>query len=165
MKIWLLVLCVLLAGCRLSNGGKEVPNKDSSNGAGNGVSSSAPVVQPQKQSGVGQTLNVTIDAAGKVNEVLVLRLDYFPQPQSGGVSVPSCYDKITGQLVVARLVCGSNGNLSMDVTASQVNQQCYTSSPAKVIAANSSIVLAGCVGAAVLQLVPYSPDIKLEIKR
>jgi hypothetical protein len=158
------VFCFLaLSSCRISKVGTDTSGGGATVGGGNAVSSSSPVIQPQRQTEPGVQLTVNLDSSGKVKESLSLRLDYFPAPRPDGVSVPTCYDEIAGHLLVGRLVCGANGNIGMDVTAGQVNQKCYTANPKLRVAASSPIVLAGCVGPATLTTVKYEPDVKLEV--
>lgn len=152
-------------GCRISKLGKDYPESTNDSAAGDAIVTKSPIIQPQQQADSGASLNVTFDDAGKLKESLTLRLDYFPTPRPDGVSVPTCYTEIAGHLVVGRLICSANGNLAMDVVASQVNQQCYTSTPVRKIAAKSAIVLIGCVGSAVMQTTRYDPDLKLEVTK
>ena len=165
-----LLACVVLSnlflGCNISQKGEQVTdNKSGATKGGDASASTGPVIQPQKQSEPGQILKVTVDDEGKLLDVLVLRLDYFPAPRVDGVSVPSCYDKIAAHLVVGRLSCGENGNITVDVVADQVIQQCNTASPPIVLPARlPPPVLAGCKGPASLLVTRYSPDIKLEIR-
>lgn len=149
--------------CRMANLGKDYPESTAVTGTGDASSPKPPVLQPQRQSQLGGVLPLTIDDEGKVKEQLVLRLDYFPAPRPDGVSVPTCYQEISAGLVVGRVKCDSDANLSADVTASQVNQQCYTSTPARKIAARSAITLVGCKGTAQFQIFRFEPDLKIEI--
>ena len=155
---------VPLTGCRLHGSHDDKPDNETVSGSGEAEHSNAPVVQPQKQSESNQILKLSLDDAGKLNEVLVLRLDYFPAPNAAGVSVPSCYDNLSAHLVVGRLFCGANGGLAVDVTAAQVIQQCFTATPVKIIPAKSSISLVGCKGPVDLAVTKYSPDVKLEVR-
>jgi hypothetical protein len=154
----------LSASCRIAKVGKDYPDNEIQSGGGDATRSSAPAVQPQQQTTSGQVFSVSLDSGGVVREVLTLRLDYFPAPRADGVSVPTCYNEIAGHLVIARIYCGGNGNLSADVTASQVSQQCFTVTPTRKIDPKSPLQLAGCSGAATLKTYKFEPDIKLEVK-
>lgn len=163
---WFLVAAALVvSGCRLANVGKDYPEEQQKVGQSDAAGSKPPVVQPQKQAAAGSVLNISFDANGELVEKLTLRLDYFPAPRPDGVSVPTCYDELAGHLVVGRILCSSNGNLALDITAQQVQQKCYTSNPARSVEAKAKVVVAGCVGAASLTTVRYEPDIKLEVTR
>ena len=158
-----ILLCVLSAySCRISRVGKDYPDSQSPY-EGADASSHAPIIQPQRQAELGAVFKLSLDGSGKVLEKIGLRLDYFPAPRADGVSVPTCYEKISESLVVGRLSCVGNANLAMDITVSQVFQQCYTSSPMRKIAPTGAMALTGCIGAANLQAFRFSPDIKLEI--
>ena len=160
-----LILCLAtVASCRISKVGTDTSGGGAAAGGGNAVSSSPPVLQPQRQVEPGVQFTVNLDSAGKVKESLSLRLDYFPAPRPDGVSIPTCYEQIGGHLLVGRLVCVANGNFAMDVTASQVDQKCYTTNPKLRVAASSTVVLVGCVGTATLTTVRYEPDVKLEVR-
>jgi hypothetical protein len=153
----------LLDGCRMSNLGKDYPESTTVTGGADASTQKPPVIQPQRQAEVGNTLAVTVDDEGRLREELTLRLDYFPPPRPDGVSIPTCYQEIAGHLIVGRIFCEGNGNIAADVIASQVNQQCYTATPVRKLAAKSSVVLFGCKGAARIQTYRYEPDLKLEV--
>ena len=142
--------------------GKDYPDSHSPY-EGADVLAPAPIIQPQRQAELGEVFKLSVDGSGKVLEKIGLRLDYFPAPRADGVSVPTCYEKISESLVVGRLSCVGNPNLAMDITASQVLQQCYTSSPMRKITPTGVMTLTGCTGVANLQVFRFSPDIKLEI--
>ncbi len=164
LRLYAVLFCAAsLSSCRISKVGTDTTGGASSAGSGNAVSSNAPVIQPQKQVEPGVVLTVNLDSSGKVKESLSLRLDYFPAPRPDGVSIPTCYKEIAGHLLVGRLVCAANGNMAIDVTASQVDQKCYTADPKLRVAASSSVVLAGCIGPATLTTVRYEPNVKLEV--
>jgi hypothetical protein len=154
---------ILLNGCRMAKVGKDYPESNTIAGNSDATYSKAPIIQPQRQAQDGTVLSVTFDDAGKLVEQLVIRLDYFPAPRPDGVSVPTCYQEIAGHLALGRVTCQANGNLAMDVIASQVTQQCFTSTPVRKIAAKSQVVLNGCKGGAQLQTYRYEPDLKLEV--
>jgi hypothetical protein len=154
----------LSSSCRIAKVGKDYPDQEIQSGGGDATRSPAPAVQPQQQTTSGQVFTVNLDSAGVVRESLTLRLDYFPAPRADGVSVPTCYNEIAGHLVIARVYCGGNGNLSADVTASQVSQQCFTVTPTRKIDPKTPIQLSGCSGAATLKTYKFEPDIKLEVK-
>jgi len=158
-----ILLCVFSAySCRISRVGKDYPDSQSPYD-GADASSRSPIIQPQRQAELGEVLKLSLDGSGKVLEKLGLRLDYFPAPRADGVSVPTCYEKISESLVVGRLNCLANANLAVDITAGQVLQQCYTSSPMRKIAPTGGMALTGCTGVANFQVFRFSPDIKLEI--
>ena len=163
-RLYPILLCALVFNsCRISKVGTDTDGNGQSAVGGGGVTSNPPIIQPQRQVEPGPLLNVNLEDSGKVKESLSLRLDYFPAPRADGISVPTCYEEIAAHLVVARLVCTANSNLAMDVTASQVDQKCYTANPKLRVAAKSSIILAGCQGAATLRTVRYEPDVRLEV--
>jgi hypothetical protein len=152
-----------MASCKMANVGKDYPETNQSPGASDQAKPKPPVLQPERQAHMGPILSVTLDDTGKVAEKLVLRLDYFPAPRPDGVSIPSCYQQITADLVVGRLSCGASADIAIDVKAGQVTQQCYTSVPVRIIPAASALVLQGCEGSALLQSFQFKPDLKLEL--
>lgn len=158
-----LVLMASLQGCRIARLGKDYPDGQTPANAAEVSAEKTPLIQPQKQDDAGSVLNLTFDQSGKLTETLTLRLDYFPTPRPDGVSVPTCYKEISGHLVIGRLICSANGNLAMDVIASQVNQQCYLSDSRSKIEAKSAIILTGCVGPAILRATRFDPDLKIEV--
>jgi hypothetical protein len=160
------VLVLLLASsCRISKVGKDSSGSNEGASSSDAADAKAPVVQPQKQSTPGVTINVTLDDSGKIIDKLALRLDYFPAPRPDGVSIPTCYNELASHLIVGRMACASNGNIAMDVSAGQVYQRCTISNPAKLIEPKSTLVLAGCRGAAVMQAAHYEPDVKMEVMK
>jgi hypothetical protein len=169
MKLWTpllvgLMFAITVNGCRLNRSHDEAPDDEGASGSGDAKSSNAPVVQQQKQGVPSQILKLTLDDSGKLKETLVLRLDYFPAPNASGVSVPSCYEGLSAHLVIGRILCGSNGNIAVDVTVSQVIQQCFTAIPVKIVPAQTAITLVGCKGPVDLAVTKYSPDVKLEVR-
>jgi hypothetical protein len=162
--VWSIGVALSLSGCRISKLGRDIPSDhDVQSGGGEAVNQSAPILQPQRQSVDGPSLSLTLDASGKVLETLTMRLDYFPAPRPDGVSVPTCYDAMATHLVIGRLYCASNGNISMDVTVSQVHQRCYTATPGRKIEASTPLTLPGCQGAATLKTMKFEPNVKLEV--
>jgi hypothetical protein len=123
------------------------------------------VIQPQRQASQGAIISVNIDNDGRLMEKLNLRLDYFPPPRPDGVSIPTCYDEIRESAVIARLTCDAVPTIGMDLLASHAYQRCFTANPVKRIDPKAVPVLIGCQGKATLKVVPYSPDIKLEVER
>jgi hypothetical protein len=162
--IFVTLLFTLASSCRIAKVGKESPEQGAQSSGAEATRSSSPVVQPQQQATATQSFDVNLTETGEVKETLTLRLDYFPAPRADGVSVPTCYNEISGHLVVGRLYCASNGNISADLTASQVTQQCFTVAPTRKIDPKTPAKLAGCVGAATLKTYKFEPDIKLEVK-
>jgi hypothetical protein len=166
MRVLVGVMSVVMAvsACRISKIGRDAStDQDVRAGGGEALNQSGPVVQPQRQSAEGPSIPLTLDASGKVQEILTMRLDYFPAPRPDGVSVPTCYDAIVSHLVIGRLYCASNGNISSDVTVSQVNQRCYTATPGRKIQATQALTLPGCQGAAILKALKFEPNVKLEV--
>ena len=171
-RVWLaLGIIFMVVGCRTTrttNATPETGNTGEGASANPGSSSNPPSsVQPQNQNGtqISQSLNVTFGSNGTVNEHLAIRLDYIPAANSNGVNAPACNDQIGSGVVVGRLSCNGSGNRTVDVTANQVNQVCYTSNPVRKIVATGVMTLMGCNGSGVLQVFKFNPDIKVEIAK
>lgn len=154
---------LLCGGCRISNMGKDQPSEASKQGEDANAAVSRPVVQPQQQQGsYSQIIPVTLGDDGKVKEKLTLRLDYFAPSKPGGVTVPSCYESLSAHLVVGRLVCAVNPELTSDVQAKQLDQVCHTDKASPTLVAASAPILGGCKGGATLQVYKFEPQIKVD---
>lgn len=156
--------CCLMSGCRLARAGGDNPEaggiQPSTSSRGN---SSPPGGQQSKPIGGGVILSLNFDEDGRLRERLGLRLDYFPPPRPDGVSIASCRSDITESTVVGRITCDSDQSLAVDLTASQIKQQCYTASPSVVIEPTKVTQLPGCKGRATLKVIEHSPSLKIEL--
>lgn len=164
LTLWILVVGTL--SCRIANVGKDVAT-DQTPVSGGDVSAKPPIVQPQRSeaaSGVSQAIPVHLGENGAVTQKILLRLDYFAAPKPGGITVPTCYESIAGQLVVGRIECGSKPELRSDVTADQMDQVCYTESTTPKVTAKSTAVVPGCSGPSTLQIYTFAPEMKVELK-
>lgn len=164
--VWISTLTIIgVVSCKIARVGKDMPAESS--GGGDAVTSSkAPLIQPQRQSGIeqpAQVLPVSLSAQGELQGKVALRLDYIAAPQPGTVTLPRCYDAIAGHLVIGRVVCGSNTVLAADVTANQMDQICYNESSSPRVAAKKPISIAGCSGPGTLQIYKFSPEMKVEL--
>lgn len=162
-RLMMIIMSIGAASCRLANVGTSDGPADTNTQQSEALKTQAPVVQPQRQPGsVSQAMPVNFDAQHKLADRLNVRLDYFANSKSGGISIPSCYDEIAGHLVVGRVVCGADEGKSVDVKANQLNQICYTQSVTPKHVAKESVSLPGCVGPSTLQVYKFSPEIKVE---
>ncbi|MEI6832622.1 MAG: hypothetical protein WCL28_01415 [bacterium] len=151
-----------LGGCRLARAGGDTPEAGGIQPASSvGGNSGGQQSKPTGSGGV--ILIVSFDDDGNLEERLGLRLDFFPPPRPDGVTIASCRTDINASTVLGRVTCDSEKSLAVDVTASHARQQCYTSSPAKVIEPNQVLKLAGCKGKATLKIIQRSPELKVEI--
>lgn len=159
---FILVSSWFLGGCRLARAGGDNPEADgiqpaSSVGGNSGGQQSKPM-----GSG-GAMLVVSFDDDGELQERIGLRLDYFPPPRPDGVTIASCRGDINSSTVIGTVICDSDKSLTVDVTAAHARQQCFTSSPTKVVEPNQILRLAGCKGKATLKITQRSPELKVEI--
>lgn len=151
-----------LGGCRLARAGGDTPEAGGIQPASSvGGNSGGQQSKPMGSGGV--IFVVSFDADGELQERLGLRLDYFPPPRPDGVTIASCRSDINASTVIGRVICDSDTSLAVDVTAAHVRQQCYISSPAKVIEPNQGLKLLGCKGKATLKIIQRSPELKVEI--
>lgn len=162
---FIVVTCWFLGGCRLARAGGDKPEAGGIQPASSvGGGSSLPGGQQSKPTGSGGViLVVSFDDDGELQERLGLRLDYFPPPRPDGVTIASCRGDINASTVIGRVTCDAEQSLGADVTAAHAKQQCYTSSPAKVIEPNQVLKLAGCKGKATIKITQRSPELKVEI--
>lgn len=159
-------MMLLALSCRISKVGKDLPTESNKQGNEEGATATKPIVQPQQQQGAfSETQPVTLDDDGKFVEKISLRLDYFATPKPGGVTMPSCYDAIAGQLVIGKLVCGSATEVTMDVQANQLDQVCHTDNATPSVPAKSALIFAGCKGPATFQVYKFEPSIKVDIQK
>lgn len=163
-----LLACIIVSGCRIAKVGKDYPS-DETNGTGAAdAKGKAPAIQPQRQpnvTGAVQAIPVTLDQTGTLVGRVQLRLDYFAPPKPGGVTVPSCYEGISGHLVIAKVECGSDVTLKTDVRADQMDQVCFTESTTPRVQAKKPIQVVHCSGPSTLQVFSFSPEMKVEVKR
>jgi hypothetical protein len=162
----IIFLMLMISSCRIAKSGSDMPSdKHDVTGAAD-VGASQGAAQPQTQTQTGtpvQALAINLDAQGVETGRAVLRLDYVASPQPGGVTVPTCHEALLGHLVIARIVCGANSSLAIDVTASQMDQTCFTQSATPKVARKQPISLSGCAGPSTLQVYGLKPGMKVEI--
>lgn len=156
------ILVLVLASCRLARTGSDPhesrttqPIVGSSGGDQAANSTTATGGTP------GQVIHLRLDDGGNLLDRIALQLDYFPPPRPDGAAIPSCHPPLEGDVIIGRLSCAEKSDIAVDISASQVLQQCLISSPTKTVAATRALSLPGCKGTAALRVYERAPPLKI----
>ncbi len=92
---------------------------------------------------------------------LVLRLDYFPDPQPGVTNLPACYGSFGDDFELGVAYCEGKPETKVPVTAKNVDQDCYTDSKQGRRAAVAPVSLASC-RRGVLLVHAFEPTLRVD---
>jgi hypothetical protein len=84
------------------------------------------------------------DKTGRPKSNVVLRLDYFPDPQPGQANLPACYDEFPADFDLGTVSCVDKPAVSQPLLAKNVEQDCYTDPKRERVAAGQPLLLPGC---------------------
>lgn len=92
---------------------------------------------------------------------LVLRLDYFPEPQAGVTNLPACYGSFGDDFELGVAYCDGKPEAKVPVTAKNVDQDCYTDSKQGRRAAVAPVSLVSC-RRGVLLVHAFEPQLRID---
>jgi hypothetical protein len=84
------------------------------------------------------------EKTGRLKATLVLRLDYFPEPRPGQANLPACYAPFPQDFAIGVATCADKPDVSIPVTAKNIDQDCYTDAKQERTAAVQPLLLPGC---------------------
>ena len=120
---------------------------------------------PNRQTEGEEVLNAEFEIdekTGRPKPLLVLRLDYFPSPKPGTTTLPVCFRKFPTDFALGRVSC-LGSDVSVDLYAKHVDQDCYTNANYGRKKASEPLLLAGCESAAVYTFA-YDPEIRIDVE-
>ena len=103
------------------------------------------------------------EKTGRSKAVLVLRLDYFPDPKPGVTNLPLCYRAFPETFEVGVAVCDGQPDLKVPVLAKNLDQDCYTDPTVERTIALQPLVMPGCKRGAVL-VHAYEPRLRVDLE-
>ena len=102
------------------------------------------------------------DQSGKPKPFLVLRLDYFPEPEPGRTTLPACFRRFPGNFALGEARC-IDGTGTAPLFAKNVDQDCYTKANSEREAAVEPLLLVGCKRAEVYAY-SFDPQIRIDVE-
>lgn len=160
MKLQLLLfigtLTVGMLGCRKP----KMQTDESRAASGSGVI-------PQKTAdadAAGQGTAFDIDErSGRAKAILVLRLDYFPDPRPGVTNLPVCYAPFAETFDVGLAMCDGKPEIKIPVQAKNLDQDCYTDPSVERVVAIQPLVIPGCKKGVML-VHTFDPRVRVDVE-
>lgn len=125
------------------------------------------IVLPRKIQGQppAVTSQVEIDPnSGRPKSVLVLRLDYFPEPEPGRTTLPACFRAFPGDFALGVAQCVQGGGPGdVAIYAKHVDQDCYTNPDSRRAKASEPLLMVGCQKAEVYAY-SFDPRIRIDVE-
>jgi hypothetical protein len=146
----------ILCGCKLTRWKQTTQQSDSGAAA-------AQVGVPQRTSDSDQT-GATFDVDEKTGHPkinLVLRLDYFPPAQPGAASLPACFNPLPVDFDLGTVQCADNPAEAVQLTAGNVEQDCYTDPKSARTPPQDVVELDGCKHGVVL-VHSFNPPLRID---
>jgi hypothetical protein len=155
-----IILIVLsLGGCKASQWDKKNHDKESTPNT---------MIVPQRVGTADATsspeVTFELDAeTGRIKSLLVLRLDYFPDPKAGSATLPACFSPLENSFLVGMAECRTDPELKAQIMAAHVDQDCYTNPDFKRRVSSTPISLPGCTEATAVTYA-FEPGLRLDVE-
>ena len=147
-------LCISSAACKRSSLHGDERDADA-----------VAIILPQRLADATDRRKTSVEVdekTGRPRSTLVLRLDYFPNPQPGRTTLPACFRTFPADFALGNVRCSAGGTTEEKVLfAKHVDQDCYTDSASQRTKATQPLLLVGCQLAEV-QAYQFDPTIRID---